>query len=93
MSRGVAEAQAVLAASSSPIFLMDAGATDADERNYAIGWNSVWASDANRERLTDVIVDPKPHAGQDTRIRAFRERSGAELGRDHMTIGFRHDRI
>lgn len=91
VNQGIAAAQAALEASSAPIFPMDEFTDDEEMRSYAIGWNSVWASDANRERFTDVVVDPKPYAGEGTLIRAFRERSDAEQGLDPMRLNFRRD--
>ncbi|MGC8213096.1 hypothetical protein [Ralstonia pseudosolanacearum] len=47
---GVAAANAVLSASDAPIFLRDEVAPDMTTDAYAMGWNSVWASDENQKR-------------------------------------------
>ena len=51
---GVAAAKAALAASDKPIFLRDEVAPDLTTDAYAMGWNSVWAGDENRQRWANL---------------------------------------
>ncbi|WP_157649197.1 hypothetical protein [Burkholderia ubonensis] len=51
---GVAAAKAALAASDKPIFLRDEVGPDLTTDAYAMGWNSVWAGEENRQRWASV---------------------------------------
>jgi hypothetical protein len=48
---GIAAARSWMDDSTLPVFLRDEGCACPFEMSYAMGWNSVWASDENRARL------------------------------------------
>lgn len=50
MQAGKEAALATLAESTRPLLLMDEMCNSAEETAFAMGWNSVWASDENKQR-------------------------------------------
>ncbi|WP_155629586.1 hypothetical protein [Burkholderia territorii] len=55
---GVVAANAMLATTDGPIFLMDELGFDEHANCRAMGWNSIWASDENRRRWAEVRMAP-----------------------------------
>ncbi|MBA9859261.1 hypothetical protein D7S81_21795 [Ralstonia insidiosa] len=52
---GVIAAKAALDGAGTPILSRDESALGEPERSYALGWNSVWASEENRRRWDRII--------------------------------------
>lgn len=53
---GVAAAKAELAASDSPILVMDEAGINQTANSHAMGWNSIWASEENGRRWATVKI-------------------------------------
>lgn len=61
--KGMAEAQALLAASAGPIFAKDEYGFNPVEQAYAMGWNAVWVSEENRKRFRAQRTTGGPNHG------------------------------